>query len=146
MPRPRFSIVIPTRDRPKTVVSTLATCLAQNWQDVEIVVSDNGTSARTAELVRARNDPRVRYVRTPAPLAMTDSLEFAVAQATGEYVIIQGDDDGLLRHALPVIDEVLKATATPLLRWECAVYNWPDVSNPHFKRNALLLPLSKQWS
>jgi glycosyltransferase involved in cell wall biosynthesis len=141
MSTPRFSIVIPTRERPHTLEHTLATCLAQNGPEFEVVVSDNWSGPATRELVERRADPRVRYVRTSSLLAMTDSLEFAVSQARGEYVIIQGDDDGLLRHALPAIEEVLRATNTRLLRWESAVYNWPDLNNPYFQPDALLLPL-----
>lgn len=140
MTAPRYSIVIPTRERPHTLEHTLATCLAQEG-DFEIVVSDNFSLPATRELVERRADPRVRYVRTPSLLAMTDSLEFAVSHARGEFVILQGDDDGLLRHALPVIDAVLRDTGTPLLRWESAVYNWPDVRNAHFQPDALLVPL-----
>ncbi|MBM3982191.1 MAG: glycosyltransferase family 2 protein [Planctomycetes bacterium] len=142
MVAPRFSIVIPTRERPHTLEDTLATCTSQEG-DLEIVVSDNFGGPRTREIVERCGDERVRYVRTPSLLAMTDSLEFAVAQARGEFVIIQGDDDGLLAHAVPVIDTVLRETGATVLRWDCAVYNWPDLSNPHFRPNALLLPLTQ---
>ena len=75
---------------------------------------------------------------------MTDSLEFAVSHARGEYVVMQGDDDGLLRHALPEIDTIIRATGARLLRWDCAVYNWPDLRNTHFRPNALLVPLTQR--
>lgn len=143
MTAPRYTIVIPTRERPHTLEHTLTTCLAQEG-DFEVVVSDNWSGPRTRELVEGRGDPRVRYVRTPALLAMTDSLEFAVSHARGEYVVIQGDDDGLLAHALTTIEHILNATRTPLLRWDCAVYNWPDVRNAHFLPDALLLPLTQK--
>src|SRR5262249_26316343 len=116
---PRFSIVIPTRERPSTLEYTLASCLAQDG-DFEAVVSDNCTGPATRELVERIADVRVRYIRTPEVLAMTDSLEFAVSHARGEYVVMQGDDDGLLRHALPVIDAIIRMTGAPLLRWDCA--------------------------
>jgi hypothetical protein len=141
MNAPRFSIVIPTRERPHTLEYTLATCRAQQTDDLEIVVSDNFSLPRTRELVEGCGDPRVRYVRTPALLAMTDSLEFALSQARGEYVLMQGDDDGLLHHAIPVIDEILRATQTRVLTWDCLLYNWPHVSNPAFPANHLLVPL-----
>jgi glycosyl transferase family 2 len=140
---PRFSIVIPTRNRPHTLEFTLQTCLSQAWDDLEIIVSDNGTTSRTRELVDRIPDQRLRYFRTPELLAMTDSHEFALAQAKGEYVMFQGDDDGLLRHTLPVIDKVLRATDAALLRWDAGVYNWPDLSNPNFEANTLLLPLTQ---
>lgn len=140
MTAPRFSLVIATRDRPHTLRFALANCLAQDG-DFEVVVSDNGTGPRAREVVGGCGDRRARYVRTPEPLAMTDSLEFALGHARGEYVLLRGDDDGLMRHALPTLDRALADTGAAALRWESAVYNWPDVSNPHFRAGALLVPL-----
>src|SRR5262245_26841258 len=100
MAGPRFSIVIPTRDRASTLPFTLRTCLAQEFDDCEIVVADNHSAPPTREVVDSFSDRRIRYVRTPAPLAMSDSWDFAVSQATGEYVLLIGSDDGLLLHAL----------------------------------------------
>jgi len=140
---PRFSIVIPTRERPSTLEYTLASCLVQDG-DFEVVVSDNCSGPATRELVERLADARVRYIRTPELLAMTDSLEFAVSHARGEYVVVQGDDDGLLRHALPVIDGIIRVTGASLLRWDSAVYNWPDLRNIHFWPNSLLVPLTQR--
>src|SRR5262245_61003101 len=100
---PRFSIVIPTRDRPGPLLSALPTCLMQRFDSFEVVVSDNGTGDGAREVVEAVGDTRFRYARTPRSLAMTDSWEFAIEQASGEYVLLMDDDDGLLFHALTEI-------------------------------------------
>ena len=73
---------------------------------------------------------------------MTDSWEFAVSHAAGEYVTLIGEDDGLLLHALPEIDRILRQIDAPLLRWESVCYTWPNVQpGPRAVPNELLVPL-----
>jgi hypothetical protein len=144
MGMPRFSIVIPTRERAGTLRYTLQTCLAQEFDDVEIVVSDNQSSPATRQLVADLADRRLKYCRTPSLLAMTDSWEFAVEQASGEYVTVLGDDDALLPHALPEIDRLLRMLDTTVLHWEAVCYNWPDMPPQEYASpNELLIPLKQ---
>ena len=46
----KFSVVIPTRERAETLQHCLRTCLVQNFDDYEVVVSDNGSSPRKAPI------------------------------------------------------------------------------------------------
>jgi hypothetical protein len=140
----RFSIVIPTRERDGTLPYTLETCLAQDFDDFEIVVADNFSSPPTREIVESIPDKRIKYVRSSRPLAMSDSWEFALLHASGEYVTVVGADDGLLLHALPEVDRLLRMLDTPILRWESACYNWPDLPvQDHAPAHALLIPLKQ---
>jgi glycosyltransferase involved in cell wall biosynthesis len=140
----RFSVVIPTREGTYTLRSTLRTCLAQDFEDYEIVVADNHSSPATKQVVDDLADHRIKYVRTPRLLAMTDSWEFAVAQASGEYVTVLGDDDGLLSHALPEIDRIIRMLDTKIIRWESVCYNWPDLPvQAYASANELLIPLKQ---
>jgi Glycosyl transferase family 2 len=126
MDSPRFSIVIPTRNRPKTVVSTIRTCLNQDYDNFEIIVSDNCSTPETREAVSSVTSPKVRYVRSDKPLGVSFSWEFAVSHAKGEYVTLLGDDDGLLFHALSCADQLIRELKTKLLRWDYVLYNWSD--------------------
>lgn len=144
MSGPRFSIVVPTRNRENTLGSALRTCLAQDFDDYEIVVSDNHSTPATRAIVGDLADGRLKYVRTPEPLAMTDSMEFALSQASGEYVIFVGSDDGLVIHALPLIDETLRTARSRALRWESVLYHWPDTGGHDYAPpNRLLIPLTQ---
>src|ERR1022692_87909 len=118
MTEPRFSIVIPSRNRAHTLPATLRTCLAQEFADFEILVADNCSADATAEVVNTIDDKRIRYVRSSRPLSMCDSWEFAVSHALGEYVIVVGADDGLLLHGLREIDRLLRQLNAKVLRWE----------------------------
>ena len=140
----RFSVVVPTRDRADTLPFTLRTCLEQEFDDYEVVVSDNCSDPATRQVVEALAHPRLRYVRTPRPLAVSDSWDFAVAQAAGEYLTILGSDDGLLPHALREIDRLLRTVNTLALRWECVNYTWPNLPvTEHAQPNRLQVPLTQ---
>jgi glycosyltransferase involved in cell wall biosynthesis len=144
MTRPRFSVVIPTRERATTLRFTLQTCLAQEFHDYEIVVSDNSSSPPTRQLVEEMADERIRYVRTPRPLAMSDSWDFALSHAHGEYVTVIGDDDGLLLHALREIDRLIHMLGAKALRWETVCYNWPDMPAQQYAfPHELLIPMNQ---
>jgi hypothetical protein len=121
--------VIPTRNGGVTLPFTLQTCLAQKHDNYEIIVSDNASEPSVKQTVDSLADSRIRYHRSDTVLAMTDSWEFAVSKASGEYVIVLGDDDGLLLHALAEVDRILELTQATALRWECGHYFWPGVGS-----------------
>lgn len=143
---PRFSIVVPTRDRAETLELALRTCLEQDFKSYEVIVSDNGRLESTRQLIDRIASERIRYVHTPRPMAMSDSWEFALGHASGEYVILIGDDDGLLPHALRDIDRILASVHAPLLRWQYVYYMWPNVVFPDVT-NRISIPLKRdlEW-
>lgn len=142
MGRPRFSIVIPTRERADTLRWSLQTALDQDFDSYEIVVCDNHSSPDTREVVEAAASPRVRYVRAPRPLAMSANWELAVGEASGEYVTVLGDDDGLLPFALTEADHLIHRHGTKALRCQRGLYTWPTLPVPQ-DANFLHLPLTR---
>ena len=138
----RFSVVIPTRERAATLRHALRTCLDQNFDDFEVVVSDNAGSSATRAAVEEFAGPKVRYVRTPELLAMSSNWDFAVAQARGEYVVLIGDDDGLLPHALAELDALTRERKARVVRWEPAYYTWPSFALPG-ESDYLRVPLGR---
>jgi glycosyltransferase involved in cell wall biosynthesis len=126
MPDIKFSVVIPTRERAATLRHCLRTCIDQNFDDYEVIVSDNNSSPETRAVVDESGAHEVRYVRTPRALSLASSWEFAVSQARGEYVMLIGDDDGLLPHCLAELDKLTHDTGHKVIRWDSAFYTWPN--------------------
>jgi glycosyltransferase involved in cell wall biosynthesis len=64
---PRLSIGLPVYNGERFLAQALECLLAQTFRDFELVVSDNASTDRTAEICQAylQRDPRVRYVRNP---------------------------------------------------------------------------------
>src|SRR5262245_43353046 len=79
MHRPRFSVVIPTRERAETLRHSLRTCAEQDFDDYEVVVCDNSSSPATRQVVQECGCAKVRYVRSDRPLAMSDNWDLALS-------------------------------------------------------------------
>lgn len=122
-----FSIVIPTMERHETLGYTIQTCLNQDYSYYEIIVSDNCSSAETKMVVDSFRSDKIRYVRSDERLAMTNNWEFAVSHARGDYVIVLGDDDALLRHALTEINKLIGKYKPLAVRWNRIYYSWPNI-------------------
>ena len=102
MGTPRFSILIPTRDRPVTFRHTLATATSQPGDDYEVVVADNFGSPATRMIVdeyMARGR-QIVYLRSDQALPMGENWERGLRACSGDYVTVLGDDDGLMPTAL----------------------------------------------
>src|ERR687894_2744554 len=66
----KISVIIPARDEQRTIGPLLDGLLGQTRAPDEIVVCDNGSTDRTAEVIEsyARRDARVRLIRERAGL------------------------------------------------------------------------------
>jgi len=118
----------------------LLTCLnQQNFDDYEIIVCDNCSSPETRETVESFESEKIKYIRSDRPLAMSRNWELAISHAEGEYVIVIGDDDGLLLNALTRIDGLLRILSVKALCWQYVYYRWPD--SP-IEPNGLHIPLT----
>lgn len=141
MARPRFSILVPTRNRHETLPHAIRTVLNQTFDDYEIIVCDNCSTSDTRAVVSSFSSSKLRYVRSHSPLAMSDNWELAISNATGEYVIVIGDDDGLLPTALDDLAAIVDQTSAPVIRWERVGYRWPSV-DANQSPNAIHIPSS----
>jgi glycosyltransferase involved in cell wall biosynthesis len=126
MANPLLSLIIPTRERARTLVSALATALDQHSEDYEVIVSDNASQDDTRTVVERSADDRVRYLNTGTRLSMCDNWEFALEQARGDYVLIIGDDDAVMPGQLDALLARLKTFAEPTIHmWPLHFYDWP---------------------
>ena len=125
----RFSIVIPTRNRPEYLRHCLRTCLAQEESADEILVCDNSSpehAAQTERVIIDAGSAVVRYMPPDGrPLNMTDNWNRALSQVTGDYITVLGDDDGLLPACVRVAKACAHRFNCDAIRWEWAFYHWP---------------------
>jgi glycosyltransferase involved in cell wall biosynthesis len=126
---PRFSIVIPTKDRATYLEKTLVTCSLQSYANLDVIVSDDGSVDSTKEVVlrAAARDPRIRYVTPGKAVGMRNNFEFALDQVAPGFVMALGGDDGLLPRGIEGMLQALRSTGQELLTWSTPVFNYAGV-------------------
>lgn len=99
MQTPAISVVIPTFNRPEFIGRVLQGVVAQDYQDWECLVVDDGSRpdvvARLREIIAAA-DPRVRLLEKPPEMRSTGaaaSRNRGMAAARGEFLAFCDDDD-----------------------------------------------------
>ena len=126
---PLFTVIIPVKNRAKYLHHTLRTCMVQDYEPFEVLVSDDGSTDNTREVVEdaSRIDSRIRYISHGAGIGMRDNFEIALQQVKPGYVIALGGDDGLLPDGIKDMYEVLRDTDMDLLAWPAPFYSYPNV-------------------
>jgi glycosyltransferase involved in cell wall biosynthesis len=92
----KFSVLLPTRNRLEYLRYAVETVRRQDFSDWEIVISDNFSQDDIEGYVRSLRDSRIKFSRTSELVPVTENWNFALQRSSGEYVVMLGDDDGLL--------------------------------------------------
>jgi glycosyltransferase involved in cell wall biosynthesis len=139
MPTPKITVIIPTRERCDVLESSLRTVTTQDYDNLEIIVSDNCSTDDTEGVVRRANDQRVRYVNTGKRLNMSHNWEFALSHVREGWVSFIGDDDGLLPESIKTVANIIKTSGVEAIRSTFCTYHWPAImGNEH---GQLIVPM-----
>lgn len=90
----KLSVLVPVYNEERTVSEILDRVLALGAVVKEIVVVDDGSKDRTAEIVRAKasGEPRIRFHQMPKNQGKTAAIRQALLLAAGEILIVQDAD------------------------------------------------------
>ena len=93
--RLKLSFLIPSKNRLDLLKHAVQSVLDQGDGDIEIVISDNASTEGYREYVESLADPRIVFTRSDEPLTVTENWRRALANSTGDYILMLGDDDAL---------------------------------------------------
>ncbi|MEM9507402.1 MAG: glycosyltransferase [Cyanobacteria bacterium P01_E01_bin.35] len=88
----KISVVIPTYNAEKTILTTVNSVLQQTYQDLEIIVINDGSSDRTEEILATIKDSRLK-VYTFANEGLSQARNRGIDLATGDYISFLDADD-----------------------------------------------------
>lgn len=127
MEQVKFNVIIPTRERADTLFHTLRTVVAQDYENLRIIISDNCSQDNTYEVVNSFNDSRISYINTGKRISMSHNWEFALDHVTDGWVIFIGDDDGLLLGAIGFLNKLVQEYGVEAVSCQSYVhYVWPN--------------------
>ena len=86
---PPISIVIPCYNEDAVILGKVRQTLALDYpkDKLEVIVVSDGSTDRTAEVVGAITDPRVRLIALPQRRGKTYAQNAAVQQSSGEFIV-----------------------------------------------------------
>ncbi|HUR86503.1 MAG TPA: glycosyltransferase family A protein [Solirubrobacteraceae bacterium] len=125
---PLVSVLLPTRNRLEYLRYAIETVRRQDDGDWELVVSDNDSEEDIAGHVAGLEDKRIRYVRTASFVPVTDNWNNALKHSRGRYVVMLGDDDGLMPGYVAAIRELVERFGGPDVVYQSAwLFSYPGV-------------------
>lgn len=92
--RPAVSVIVPAFNSEAYIAETLRSALAQTYEDFEVLVVDDGSADRTAEVAQqfSRADERVRVIRQRNQ-GVSVARNTALAESRGEFLALLDSDD-----------------------------------------------------
>lgn len=89
-----ISIVVPTYNRSQSIRKCLEALLAQSHRNIEIIISDDGSSDGTVAMVAEfmRSDPRIKLVQTSANSGPAGARNRGIKTAHGNFIFFTDDD------------------------------------------------------
>jgi len=92
---PRLTIAIPTINRAQLLGRAIESALAQTSPDIEIIVSDNGSTDETPAVIERYAGRGLRTFRHQVTINAARHGQFLIEQARGEFFLGLSDDDSL---------------------------------------------------
>lgn len=126
-----LSVVVPTKNRAKYALGAVEQILGLDCPDLQLVIQDNSDDDALSQLCAPYlADERLVYNYSPGTLSFVDNFSEGVARATGEYVCLIGDDDGISRELIDVARWASKNGVHAVKPGLQAVYLWPGAGLP----------------
>lgn len=97
---PRVSILVITYNQETLAREAVLSCIEQDYENLEVVVSDDGSSDRTVDMLSELRDQypgRVKLLANPVNRGITRNCNIGLAQCDGELIAFMGGDDVLYR-------------------------------------------------
>lgn len=137
-----LSIIVATKNREYYCIETIKTILSINSDEFQLTISDNSDSVKVKDFVATLNDDRLKYKYDNSAKSSIDNFNECMALATGEYVCMIGDDDGVLPEIIDIIkwaklNDVDSISSNSLIQ-----YYWPK-GFKNIEDGILIYPLNK---
>jgi glycosyltransferase involved in cell wall biosynthesis len=124
----KFSVLLPTRNRLDLLRYAIESVRKQDYDNWEIIVSDNFSEEDVAGYICSLSDQRIKYFRTESFIPVTDNWNNALEKSDGDYVIMLGDDDCLMKGYFTEVCRLVDEFGAPDFIYSSAfLYAYPGV-------------------
>ena len=93
MPNPKVSIGIPSFNHEQYISETIESILNQTFQDFEIIITDDGSSDNTVNVIKKFSDQRIKLFIFDENRGACEALNNCIINSKGEYFAYVSSDD-----------------------------------------------------
>ncbi len=88
-----ISIIVPTYNREKTIKGSIESLIKQTYDNIEIIIVDDGSTDNTEKAVAKLKDSRVRYIKLPENKGACYARNVGIRESRGKYIMFNDSDD-----------------------------------------------------
>jgi len=89
------TVIVPTIGRPQYIKDAVRSILEQDYQNIEILISDNYPEVATKSILGESIDSRIRFIERDRRYESSKHMNLCISDAHGYFVMILSDDDML---------------------------------------------------
>ena len=104
---PRFSVAVPVFNHERFVGETVASAFGQDYEGLEVLISDNASTDRSREVAVAASGGRAIVASNATNIGFAANLDRAVALGTAPFVMLVSSDDRMQPNALSTYARLL---------------------------------------
>ncbi len=123
----KVSFLIPSKNRLSLLRQAVSSIIDQDEKEIEIIVVDNASVETYQSYVRELNDSRLVYCRQLRPVSVTENWQQALSMATGDYILMLGDDDALAPGFFSAVRQFLTKDGPDVIYLAAYHYCYPNV-------------------
>ena len=103
-----ISVVIPLYNKEPIIEKSIRSVLSQDYDDFEVVVVNDGSTDRSAEIVKGIDDSRIRLIEQENG-GPSKARNIGVKNAIGEWIIFLDADDEFVPEALNYYNTLIQS-------------------------------------
>jgi len=130
--KPLVSVIIPAYNSARYISRAISSAIAQTYKDIEILVVDDGSTDRTADIVRSFGDPRIKYFYQENR-GQGAARNNGIRISKGEYVTFLDSDDFYLPEKIDKQVNFLETNPEHQAVYCNALHFYSERSNKLFK-------------
>lgn len=93
MGKPKITVLMSVYNGEKFLRQAVDSILNQSFKNFEFIIIDDGSTDRTAEIVKSYKDERIKFIQNEKNVGLAKSLNRGIQLAKGEYIARMDADD-----------------------------------------------------
>jgi glycosyltransferase involved in cell wall biosynthesis len=91
---------LPTYNGARYLRLSIDSCLNQTYENIELVIVDDGSSDETPQIIKSYSDNRIKYIRCTDNNGLPNALNIGFANSTGAYLTWTSNDNEYIPTAI----------------------------------------------